>query len=242
MKKIATILAGAASALPALAWGQEAGSAAAAAGTGMSLGQFIQAGGWLMYPIGVLSIIGLAMILYFFVVLRQEGVVPQKFVGDLRPLLLENRWTEAHAICRQNTSALAAVLGAALDYRLHTDRPDTALLGEIVEGEGSRQATMIQNQVQYLADIGGIAPMMGLLGTVLGMVKAFNAVALDLAKAKPILLAEGVSQALITTVGGLVVAIPAMIAYAYFRGRSAKIISNLESSSADLVTLVARER
>jgi biopolymer transport protein ExbB len=109
-------------------------------------------------------------------------------------------------------------------------RPDPGLLREIVEGEGGRQATIIQNQTQYLLDIAVIAPMVGLLGTVMGMLKAFNAVALDLAKAKPMLLAGGVSQALITTVAGLIVAIPAMMAYAYFRGRTSRIVSDLESS------------
>jgi biopolymer transport protein ExbB len=84
--------------------------------------------------------------------------------------------------------------------------------------------------------------MIGLLGTVMGMLRAFNVVALDLAKAKPMLLAAGVSQALVATVSGLIVAIPAMIAYSYFRGRTAKIVSSLESASADLVSVIARER
>ena len=80
--------------------------------------------------------------------------------------------------------------------------------------------------------------MIGLLGTVTGMLKAFNVVALDLAKAKPMLLAAGVSQALITTVAGLVIAIPAAMAYAYFRGRSAKLISSMEAVCAEFATLI----
>jgi biopolymer transport protein ExbB len=75
----------------------------------------------------------------------------------------------------------------------------------------------------------------------MGMLKAFNVVALDIAKAKPMLLAAGVSQALITTAAGLIVGIPAMMAYAYFRGRTSKLLSNLETASADLLTLLIQK-
>ena len=227
---------------PLAAWAQGAGAAPAVAQQGLDLRQMIGYGGWLMYPLAGLSVLGLALIIYFIIVLREDNVVPRKFISGLRDLLEGRRFAEALTACKSNPSALAAVLGAALDYRMRTEHPDTALLGEVVEGEGSRQANMIQNQIMYLADIGGIAPMIGLLGTVVGMLKAFNTVALDLAKAKPMLLAAGVSQALVATVGGLIVAIPAMIAYSYFRGRTAKIVSNLESASADLVSVLARER
>ena len=84
--------------------------------------------------------------------------------------------------------------------------------------------------------------MVGLLGTVLGMLRAFNAVALDIAKAKPMILAAGVSQALVTTAAGLMVGIPAMIFYAWFRGRSARLIGLLETHTADLLTLMVQER
>jgi biopolymer transport protein ExbB len=216
-------------------------AAAALPDAGLSISEVIHNGGWLMYPLIGLSVLALAMIIYFLVALRQVNIVPRPFIAEVRALLSDRRYTEALALCHSNGSALATVLAAALNYRLHTDKPDTALLGEVVEGEGSRQASMIQNQIQYLADIGGIAPMIGLLGTVMGMLKAFSAVALDIAKAKPILLAAGVSQALITTIGGLIVAIPAMIAYSYFRGRTAKIVSELESQSADLVSVLAQD-
>ena len=130
----------------------------------------------------------------------------------------------------------------AIESRRNTEEIDPGLLKDIIEGEGGRQATLIQNQIQYLQDIAVIAPMIGLLGTVLGMLTAFNAVALDIAKAKPMVLAAGVSQALITTAAGLIVGIPAMMAYAFFRGRSSKLISGLETASADLLTVLARKK
>ena len=108
--------------------------------------------------------------------------------------------------------------------------------------EGGRQAETIQGQTQYLLDIAAVAPMVGLLGTVFGMLRAFSSIALDIAKAKPILLASGVSQALVTTAFGLMVGIPAMMFYAYFRRQSSKMVSHLESSSSDVLTALLSKR
>jgi len=207
----------------------------------MSLQEIIETGGWIMYVLGAMSILGLAFVVYFLFVLRQEEVVPAEFVKDMRQMLAAGRLDEARLIASKRPSPIAAIASAAMDYTDRTTAPDPSLLKEIIEGEGSRQAALIQNQTQYLLDIAVIAPMIGLLGTVMGMLKAFNAVALDIAKAKPMLLAAGVSQALVTTAAGLIVGIPAMIAYAYFRGRSSKLLSNLETASADLLTLLVRK-
>lgn len=208
---------------------------------GMTVRQIMETGGWLMYVLGAMSVAGLALVIYFLVVLRREQILPRRFLDNVRGLIRDGRLVEASHACRSDSSALAAILGAALDYVLRSNKPDAGLLREIVEGEGGRQATIIQNQTQYLLDIAVIAPMVGLLGTVMGMLSAFNTVALDLAKAKPMLLAQGVSQALVTTVAGLLVAIPAMAAYAYFRGRTSRLISDLEKNSADLLTLIVKE-
>lgn len=202
----------------------------------MSAGEIIRTGGWIMYVLGAMSIGALALIIYFFMVLRQEQIIPKSFTLELSRLLADKEYDQARARCQQQPSPVAAVALAALDYAERTDETDPSLLKEIIEGEGSRQAAILQNQISYLLDIGVIAPMVGLLGTVLGMLTAFNAVALDIARAKPIFLAAGVSQALVTTATGLMVGIPAMIFYAYFRGHTGKMIGRLETVSADLLT------
>jgi biopolymer transport protein ExbB len=112
------------------------------------------------------------------------------------------------------------------------------LISKVAESEGARQSDLIQGQTQWLLEIATIAPMVGLLGTVMGMLSAFGAVASDLAAAKPTLLAEGVSQAIITTIFGLFVAIPAMMMYAFFRRRAAKLVATLESACAELVAVL----
>lgn len=104
------------------------------------------------------------------------------------------------------------------------------------EAEGRRIAARLYASVDWLADIAAIAPLVGLLGTVLGMFKAFGGIAADVsAGAKPVVLAQGVSQAIVTTIFGLVVAIPCLAAYAFFRRRAAKRVAELEEAVEEVV-------
>ena len=97
------------------------------------------------------------------------------------------------------------------------------------ESEGGRVADRLMSQVEWLADLGAIAPLVGLLGTVLGMFQACGGIASDVsAGAKPMVLAQGVSQAIVTTIFGLVVAIPSLLAYAFFRRRAQRRVAEIE--------------
>jgi biopolymer transport protein ExbB/TolQ len=97
--------------------------------------------------------------------------------------------------------------------------------------EGGRIAARANAAVDWLADIAAIAPLVGLLGTVLGMFEAFGGIASDVAAgAKPVVLAQGMSKAIVTTIFGLVVAIPSLVAYAFFRRRAAKRVAELEEA------------
>ena len=109
------------------------------------------------------------------------------------------------------------------------------------EAEGARIAREANAAVDWLADVAAIAPLVGLLGTVLGMFKAFGGIASDVAAgAKPVVLAQGVSQAIVTTILGLVVAIPSLVAYAALRRRAAQRISALEAAAEDVPAAGAR--
>ena len=102
--------------------------------------------------------------------------------------------------------------------------------------EGGRIADAMMGSVDWLADIAAIAPLVGLLGTVLGMFQAFGGIASDVAAgAKPVVLAQGVSQAIVTTIFGLVVAIPSLLAHAWFRRRARKRIAEIESRAESLM-------
>ena len=221
---------------PALCGAAE--TAPAAAASGQSFREIWQTGGFLMYVLAALSILGLAGIFYFFFALRPRAIAPREQALRLRDLLKAGRRDDARALCASSTTALASVAAAALDFLKDNPSGTPAMVKEIMESEGARQTSRLQNMVHYLLDLSAVAPMVGLLGTVIGLLKAFNTVAFDTAKAQPVELAAGVGQALVTTLAGLVVAIPAMIAYSWFRGRVARLVSSLERSSSDLYAVL----
>jgi len=204
----------------------------------LTTAEILRMGGWLMYALAGLSVLGLALIVYYAMVLRARNVAPAAQALRLRELLKEKRGRDARELCAQQPTALAAVAAAGLDFLRENPAAKPGILKEVMESEGARQAGRMQNMIHYLLDLSAVAPMVGLLGTVIGMLKAFNSVAFDLAKARPMELAAGVGQALITTIAGLIVAIPAMIAYAWFRGRVIKLIGQMEGSATDLLAIM----
>lgn len=195
-------------------------------------------GGWIMWVLLAMSVIVVATCLYFLATLRVGAVTPMRLRRDLPKYLVSDDPNEARRLCEDAPSPLASVMLATLDAVRNAPRADAGLISKVAEAEGSRQADLIQGQTQWLLDIAAIAPMVGLLGTVIGMLQAFGAVASDIAAAKPTLLAEGVSQAIVTTIFGLIVAIPAMTFYAFFRRRAAKLVANLEGACAELVAIL----
>lgn len=206
----------------------------------MSPWDIVQTGGWLMYMLGALSIIGLTLVLCILLSLRRERIAHRKLLMELHRLLQSRRIDEAAVLCQNDPSPAASIARVAIDYCRRASPPDAGILKEIVERESSRQAVRLQDRVRYLVDIAVMAPVIGLLGTVMGMLRAFQAVALDVARANPIVVAAGVSQALVTTAAALLVAIPAMMCYAYYRNRGSRLLSDLEIVGADLLTCLGR--
>jgi biopolymer transport protein ExbB len=197
-------------------------------------------GGGTMWLQAAMSVLAVAFAIYGFFMLREEQVIPRHLRRELLARLRAGSLREARAACGQSPCALSEITLAALDY-LETEEISAPMLKDLVEGEGMRQAVAIQQKAQYLLDIGVIAPMVGLLGTVFGMIRAFNVIAFDIAKAKPVLLANGVAEALINTAAGLIVGIPAMMLHSYFRARANKLIARLETTSTEVLTLILRK-
>jgi len=225
--------------VPALAqaeMGEVVAADDAAAQQTMDWKEIIQNGGKLMYVLAGLSVLTITFVLYFFTVLRVGQVTPKRLHRELVEKIRAGAMDDARRACEYKACPLSAVALSAINYV--TDVPDAKamLVHDVVEGEGARQAEAIQGQTQYLIDIAAVAPMVGLLGTVFGMLRAFSSVALDLASAKPVNLAAGVSQALVTTAFGLIVGIVAMIFYAYFRRRATKMVATLEIAATDVLT------
>jgi biopolymer transport protein ExbB len=198
----------------------------------ITIGQIMHTGGGVMYVLAGASVLTLAFVLYFLYIMRVGYVVPQFLCSELIEKIKAGAIDDARKACEYQPCPLSAVVLAALNHiRNMPGKSDPVLAKDIMEGEGARQADEIQGKAQYLLDIAVLSPMLGLLGTVIGMLEAFNAVALENAVAKPVALAGGVSKALFATVFGLIVGIPAMGFYGYFRRKASKVVSDLEVAS-----------
>ena len=215
-----------------------AAAPAAANAYGMSFRQAWEYGGLIMWVLAVLSVFALAMVFYFLTTLRTSAVTPHTLLSDILAQIRANDLNEVRRLCDRRPCPLSAVVLASLDVLRNVPSCDVTLLRSATEAEGARQADAIQGQTEFLLDVSTISPLLGLLGTVLGMLRAFGSLATDVASAKPVVLAAGVSQGLVTTVFGLIVAIPCMGFYAWFRRRASRQISNLEAASSEVMTAI----
>lgn len=224
---------------PLAAWAQEAAPAAPAAAEageqGMTLVQLIQAGGVVMIVIGALAVLATALVLFFALTLRMKRVVNSEFIGKAYTCLFQGDLEGAVGLCTRDGGLVAKVLLAGIEV----DAADREGVQEAMQAEGSRLASSLWQRVTYLQDIAVLAPMLGILGTVLGMIRAFNAIAMATSLVKPVALAAGVSQALVTTAAGLTVAIPSMAFYFLFRGRVQRIVAATENASAQFLEKLA---
>ena len=198
--------------------------------TGITLAQAWSYGGPLMWVVLDLSMIALALVLYLLVTQRREALTPRTLMSDVFVKLQSGDHGEARRLCERRPCAFATLTLAALDAARGVPQGQRVDVSQAVETAGAHVAEQLQGAVDWLADLAAIAPLVGLLGTVLGMFQAFGGIANDVAaNAKPVVLAAGVSQAIITTVFGLVISIPCLGFHAFLRRRTAKRIAGLET-------------
>lgn len=201
--------------------------------------QLLVAGGPMMIPLGVLSIITLMLIIVFIFTLRRGAVVSRRYMQTADSLIRKRDYVGLLAISNRHNEAVARIMRRTTEFMTKNPRASQAEIREIAQTEGGRNAASLNQQIAYLADIGTIAPMLGLLGTVMGIVQSFGVIAVDAAATRPTLLAQGIGEALVATAVGLLVGIPAMAAYAYFRGRVTGMISELEAATTHLMALIS---
>jgi biopolymer transport protein ExbB len=204
-----------------------------------TLWEVVLSGGPVMIPLGILSVIAVMLVLIYLFTMRRGAVVTKRYMTTADALLRKRDYLGLLAISNRHREAVARIMQRTLDFITQHPEATFAEAREIAETEGTRQAAALNQRIAYLADIGTIAPMLGLFGTVLGMIKSFSVVASDIVASRPIMLAEGVSEALVTTAAGLCIGIPAMAAYAFFRGRVQSLIAELEAASTQLIALLA---
>jgi biopolymer transport protein ExbB len=206
--------------------------------TQATLLQLLKSGGWVMWPLILLSVITLSLIFACLFSLRRGTVVTRRFMETAEALLRKRDYLGLIAVSNRHSEAVARITARTLDFATKNPAASAEAIREVAETEGSRVASRLNHRIVYLADIATLSPMLGLLGTVIGIIKAFGVLASNTTQPRPMLLAHGVSEALVATASGLVIGIVAMAFYALFRGKVAAMVSDLESATTHIVNII----
>jgi biopolymer transport protein ExbB len=199
--------------------------------------ELVTAGGWLMLPIILCSVVAVAIIGERFWVLKQEKVVPNNLVAQVWQLHRKHELNAERIKLLRDSSPLGRILAAGLINMQH----ERDVMKEAIEETGRQVVLELERFLNTLGTIASITPLLGLLGTVIGMIKVFAAITAQ-GVGNPTVLAGGISEALITTAAGLSVAIPSLMFYRYFRGRVDMLVIKMEEEALKLVEVIHGER
>lgn len=201
--------------------------------------EILAKGGIMMYPLGLMSVMTVVLILIFLLTIRRNAIVSDYFMNHVESMIRKRDYAGLSALSHRRNECMARITQKALDFMAANPGATIENVREITQAEGSHQAGLLTSRVTYLADIGAIAPMVGLLGTVFGMIEAFFQISSGAVPGvREMGLADGVSKALIATAGGLAISIPALAFYSIFRGRVQKYVSELEAAATHFVILL----
>jgi biopolymer transport protein ExbB len=203
--------------------------------------QLLQAGGWVMIPLAIASFITIALLFACLFSLRRGTIVTRRFMETAEALLRKRDYLGLIAVSNRHSEAVARITARALDFATKNPTAPPDAIREVAETEGSRVASSLNHRILYLADIATLSPMLGLFGTVVGIIKAFGFLASNTTQKRDFLLAHGVSEALVATAAGLIVGIVAMTFYAIFRGKVASMVSDLESATSHIVNMITTQ-
>jgi biopolymer transport protein ExbB len=204
-----------------------------------NLAEMMHKGGPLMYVLALCSVVGLAFVFERFVSLRRSRVIPnafvKRFLDQVRDGSLDRE--RALAVCAENPSPISEIFTSAVRKWGRSGME----VEQAVMDAGERVANDLRKYLRVFAALHVIGPLLGLLGTVLGMITAFNAVAASDALGRPEMLAQGISQALLNTAFGLAIAIPAQSFYFYFVSRVDRLIIAMDTLGQELVNSISAE-
>jgi len=214
----------------AVAWASPAWAAKDKTIAGWTFLSVLEKGGAMMYPILFCSILMVGIAIERFYTLQRKNIINPFFLEKVRA---HWNWKDIHLglqLCNTYDNSLARILKAGLlRFGGKVDEVERA-----IEGAGQHESSLLTSNLRMLGAVANITPMLGLLGTVFGMIKAFNVISQS-GTGNPGLVASGISEALITTAAGLVVGIPALALYHYFRGRIERFVFEMEEVAVQLV-------
>lgn len=199
--------------------------------------EIVKSGGWLMAPIILCSIVSLAIIGERFWSLQRKRITPKHLVAQIWHLHSKKQLTTEQITIVRNSSPLGRVLAAGL-ANVNNARE---IMKESIEETGRHVVHELERYMNTLGTIAAITPLLGLLGTVIGMIKVFSVITAQ-GVGNPTVLAGGISEALITTAAGLSVAIPSLMAHRYFRGVIASLVVFMEQEAIKMVEVIHGDR
>ncbi len=199
--------------------------------------ELVVKGGPFMYPILFCSIVSLAIFIERLWLLRRKLVIPRDFIFKVEELVKRNKISEAVFLCQGNGSSIARIFLSGLK---NAGR-GMWLVKEAIEEKGRREGVILERNIGVLLTIANLSPLLGLLGTVSGMIKTFNAISVH-GVGGPGPLAGGIAEALITTATGLLVAIPTLVAYRFLMDKAQVLVFEMEESSIRLVDTLEGSR
>lgn len=180
---------------------------------------------WINGAIGALSVLALLLFLYFLFTVHPRSLAPPGFVDEVTKLVINREFDEAARLCRSQSGIfVASILQRCVE---NTGEGYSVLMG-MIDAEGRRRADVLWNRTSYLADISNIAPMLGLLGTVLGMIRAFFQLEFETAGPAAGALSKGIAGAMATTLFGLAVGILALAFYSMVKARVTRALAEAE--------------
>ncbi len=193
-------------------------------------------GGILMWPILLCSVIGLCIVIERFWFLRRASIDTSEFMDTIRQVLRQNRIQDAIDICNKVDAPVARILKAGILKHKKSKEE----IREAIEDAGQMEIPRLERYLSGLATCSSIAPLLGLLGTVQGMIMCFSTIQYRKALVNPSDLADGISTALLTTAFGLTVAIPLIVFYNYLVSRVDNMVVEMEISASELVDLLTQ--
>lgn len=208
----------------------------------MDLAELFAQGGPLMWVILAASIVGVGVFFERLWSTQRAKVLPRSFVDRIRALVAKGKTSEALLLCEENGSSIALIMAAAL--RTSEYSVSRGEIKEAVEEVGAREVAHMDRNVEIVGTVATISPLLGLLGTVVGMIQVFRqfVVAYASGNVGPDTFAQGIWQALITTAYGLIVAIPTLLLYRFLQGRTGRIVGEMEEDAMGIVNLLEDSR
>ena len=206
------------------------------------LTEVLYRGGIMMIPLAAMALLAIILILLYSLTIRRPSVVTNRFMNNADSLLRKRDFMGLLSYSQKRSEMVGRLTAKTLQFVSDNPGVSDSEIKEFAEAEGSRQSGLLSQRINWLGDIGAIAPMLGLLGTVIGMIQSFMFIAQGGNPGNlPMQLAQGVYQALVTTASGLVIGITAIIFHSYFKGKVNKLLHEFEAAATHVISLLVSQ-